>query len=38
MDMNAKKVNKLEIENYDQGNEGTVMEIMRINVVFVIEH
>lgn len=36
MDMSAKRVNKL--ENYDQGSEGTVMEIIRINVVFVIEH
>ena len=38
MDGNAKRVNKLEIENQDQGNEGTVMEIIRINIVFVIEH
>lgn len=38
MDMNAKRINKVEIENHDQGNEGTVMEIIRIDVVCVTEH
>lgn len=40
IDMYARIVNKLEIEieNQDQGNEETIMEVIRINTVLVTEH
>ena len=40
IDMYARIVNKLEIEieNQDQGNEETIMEVIRVNTVFVTEH
>lgn len=39
IDMYARIVNKLEIEieNQDQGNEETVMEVIRISTVLVTE-
>ena len=36
--MHAQIVNKLKIENQNQGNEETVMEIIRINTIFVTKH
>lgn len=38
VDMYARIINKLEIDNQDQGNEETVMEIIRIDTGFVTEH
>lgn len=38
LDIYARIINKLEIDNQDQGNEETVMEIIRIDTGFVIEH
>lgn len=38
VDMYARIINKLEIDNQDQGNEERVMEIIRIDTGFVTEH
>lgn len=38
VDTYARIINKLEIDNQDQGNEETVMEIIRIDTGFVTEH
>jgi len=38
LDIYARIINKLEIDNQDQGNEETVMEIIRIDTGFVTEH
>lgn len=38
VDMYARIINKLDIDNQDQGNEETVMEIIRIDTGFVTEH
>lgn len=38
LDMYARIINKLEIDHQDQGNEETVMEIIRIDTGFVTEH
>lgn len=38
VDMYARIINKLEIDNQDQWNEETVMEIIRIDTGFVTEH
>ena len=38
LDIYARIINKLEIDNQDQGNEETVMDIIRIDTGFVIEH
>ena len=37
VDMYARIINKLEIDNQDQGNEETVMKIIRIDTGFVTE-
>ena len=38
LDIYARIINKLEIDNQDPGNEETVMEIIRIDTGFVTEH